>query len=568
MQLEIKVLGGFRVSVDGRETVEQEWRRSRSMALVKLLALAPRHRLHREQVMDALWPDLPPDAAGGNLRKAVHFARRTLDRHEVIGGDAEYIALSPDSEFTIDAEVFETQAKSALLGGDAEACAQAAAAYGGELLPDDRYAEWAEAPRERLHQLQLQLLRRAGLWQRVVEINPTDEEAARILIEAALAAGNRDEAIRQFQRLRERLRTDMGLGPSAATVRLYEQAIKLETPQPTGIAEHVRGLVAWGTINLHSGEFEAARQKAEEARRLALAGDLAREVGEASALVGLVAHMQGQWQSLFRSEFITWVRRGESAAGNVFDGHLCLAEFCLCNAHGHAAVAQLASEMLTIAETADSVHGRALATLILGKAELFSGRLNEAEAFLTRSEQLHEEAGAPVGRAMALHRLAEVGLARGQRWRASRLLQKGLNIAKQTWLAPHLLIRYVALAVELATDVEHAAEAIRQGDRLLRDHTTCQPCSMGFRIASSIALAEAGETDQAARRIGEAERIAGMWQGGPWVASVWEARGVYRLAQGKREQASALFCEAASRFGELARARDQARCVARAEAAS
>jgi hypothetical protein len=119
----------------------------------------------------------------------------------------------------------------------------------------------------------------------------------------------------------------------------------------------------------------------------------------------------------------------------------------------------------------------------------------------------------------------------------------------------------------VATNIENRAEAIRRGDQLLLERCTCQPCSMGFRIASSIALAEAGEVDQAGRRIDEAERIAGMWQGGPWMASVWEARGVYRLAQGSREQASALFHEAASRFKELARALDQARCLARAQAA-
>jgi hypothetical protein len=45
---------------------------------VKLLALAPRHRLHREQVIDALWPDLPPDAGAANLRKAAHYRDRAL----------------------------------------------------------------------------------------------------------------------------------------------------------------------------------------------------------------------------------------------------------------------------------------------------------------------------------------------------------------------------------------------------------------------------------------------------------------------------------------------------------
>ena len=72
----IRLLGGFRVSVGGRFIAEGEWRLRKSKALVKLLALAPGHRLQRDQVLDYLWPGLDPAAAGGQLRKVVHEARR------------------------------------------------------------------------------------------------------------------------------------------------------------------------------------------------------------------------------------------------------------------------------------------------------------------------------------------------------------------------------------------------------------------------------------------------------------------------------------------------------------
>ena len=48
------------------------------LELVKLLALAPGHRLHREQLLDALWPELDPVAAANNLHQVVHVARRAL----------------------------------------------------------------------------------------------------------------------------------------------------------------------------------------------------------------------------------------------------------------------------------------------------------------------------------------------------------------------------------------------------------------------------------------------------------------------------------------------------------
>src|SRR5438105_14087158 len=110
-------------------------------------------------------------------------------------------------------------------------------------------------------------------------------------------------------------------------------------------------------------------------------------------------------------------------------------------------------------------------------------------------------------------------------------------------------------------------EAIASGDRLLAGNV-CRACSMGLRVASSIILAQAGELESASRRLDETERLAGMWQGGPWVAAVWEARGMLRQAQGRPEQASALLHEAAARYADLGRPADRARCETRAAALS
>jgi DNA-binding SARP family transcriptional activator len=41
---------GFRISVGPRSIGEDAWRLRKAKAMVKLLALAPEHRLHRERV--------------------------------------------------------------------------------------------------------------------------------------------------------------------------------------------------------------------------------------------------------------------------------------------------------------------------------------------------------------------------------------------------------------------------------------------------------------------------------------------------------------------------------------
>ncbi len=83
---------------------------------------------------------------------------------------------------------------------------------------------------------------------------------------------------------------------------------------------------------------------------------------------------------------------------------------------------------------------------------------------------------------------------------------------------------------------------------------------MGYHVAASIALARIGDVEGGARHLDSAERIAGMWQGGPWQAAVWEARGHLRLAEGNSAQAYALFREAADGFARSGRPMDEARC--------
>ena len=78
MAARISLLGGFDVDVDGTVVPAREWNRRNSAGLVKLLALTPNRRLHREQVIDALWPDLLVDEAAPRLHKAAHYARRAL----------------------------------------------------------------------------------------------------------------------------------------------------------------------------------------------------------------------------------------------------------------------------------------------------------------------------------------------------------------------------------------------------------------------------------------------------------------------------------------------------------
>src|SRR5262245_40651588 len=141
----VTLLGGFAAEAGGSSVPDSAWRLRKARELVKLLALADGHRLHREQAMDALWPDRDPASAANNLNQAVHAARRAL------GADAITLVDSLlRLEAEVDVDAFEDAAGDAKRQGTDQAYRRALALYGGELLPENRYDDWASLERERL----------------------------------------------------------------------------------------------------------------------------------------------------------------------------------------------------------------------------------------------------------------------------------------------------------------------------------------------------------------------------------------------------------------------------------
>ena len=95
MDIDITMLGGFAVTIDDALVDPVHWRRRHAAALVKILGLEPRRTLHRERVIDMLWPDLTIKDAAPRLHKAAHYARRALGGPGTIVLAAESVTLLP-----------------------------------------------------------------------------------------------------------------------------------------------------------------------------------------------------------------------------------------------------------------------------------------------------------------------------------------------------------------------------------------------------------------------------------------------------------------------------------------
>jgi predicted ATPase/DNA-binding SARP family transcriptional activator/DNA-binding CsgD family transcriptional regulator len=250
----LRLLGDFSVWVGSRAVGEGAWHLRKAKSLVKLLALAPGHRLHREQVMDLLWPGLGRMAASNNLRQALHTARQALEPD--LPADSCYLAsqdeslvLCPGGSLWVDVEAFEQAASTARSSREPAAYEAALILYAGELLPTDRYEEWAEEHRLRLHETYLSLL--LGLarlheergeyglaieaLRRVVAEEPAREEAHVRLMRLYALAGSKGEALAQYVQLEEILAREWGTEPAASSRALRKEIAAGRFPPNDGV---------------------------------------------------------------------------------------------------------------------------------------------------------------------------------------------------------------------------------------------------------------------------------------------------------------------------------------------
>jgi DNA-binding SARP family transcriptional activator/pimeloyl-ACP methyl ester carboxylesterase len=223
MVLAVRLLGPFSVEVDGQQVLPEAWERRDAVALVKVLALAREHALHRERVIDALWPDVDPIDAGPRLHKAAHFARKALGRTELLRLRNEIVVLGAETEVLVDALALEDQAATALTAGSPHAAGALLDRFPGEPLPEDLYASWADEPRQRLTTLRRRLLRQALRWRDLADLDPTDEEASVALMREHLDAGDRQGALRVYEALDRALRRELGVQPAAEATALREE---------------------------------------------------------------------------------------------------------------------------------------------------------------------------------------------------------------------------------------------------------------------------------------------------------------------------------------------------------
>jgi DNA-binding SARP family transcriptional activator len=340
-QLRVGLLGGFRVErVDAVRPVT-DWQRRTAKTLTKVLATDPRHALHREQILDMIWPDVGVESALNSFGKALYAARRALEPELLPRQGSTYLRLTDSmvaldtQHVLIDADHFQLLAETALRQRDEAAFEVALEAYGGELLPEDRYEDWCAERRDFLAELHIRLL--VGLAERLEERgaygaaanrlrealrhDPTSEQAHRRLMVLYAAAGARDRAVRQFHACQDVMWRKLDLAPEEATVALYRDVVANRIQRQSPILERDRG--TGPTIEGVRGTAESPHPRtAEQAVDTPFVGrkSLLRELSEQLARAGegrgrmvLVSGEPGVGKTRLVAELATQARRRGAA---------------------------------------------------------------------------------------------------------------------------------------------------------------------------------------------------------------------------------------------------------------
>lgn len=242
--LHITLLGDFAVS-QGHCPVERHClQRRRAGKLLALLLLAPGRHLTTAQATEALFPGHSPDAARDLLHHATSALRHALEPDlpgrfpssylEVADGQ---VRLTLPAGSWIDVEAFEAHCRQ----GEWE---EALALYAGELLPEERYAEWAFQSREQvalLHQRALlgaaKARLAAGRWaealdacQQVLTTEPWQEQAVLLGMRACMELHDVSRARRLYKELEQTLRLELDTVPQPELQAFYHQLTPTTRP--------------------------------------------------------------------------------------------------------------------------------------------------------------------------------------------------------------------------------------------------------------------------------------------------------------------------------------------------
>jgi len=305
--LRVTMLGGWRVERGGQEI---DLGRSDARGwpqLFRCLLCRPSRRITKDEAYDLFWPESALDAVHTTFRVSLSRFRLLLEPgvphgSSIIVHNRDSVFLRPEADIWVDADEFERLVTAAGRTAEPdELLEEADRLYTDDLLPDDRYADWAIPRRDRLRtlwtDLQFDLARRRearrdvngaiSALQRLLTADRRDERAARELMLLLARHGRRSEAVVVYEHLMDALRGGHGdepAEPEDATEVVHREIMAGSVPMVNpsipsvfaGLVQAQRDTIPADTSALIDRESEIERARARllspDVRLLSLVG--------------------------------------------------------------------------------------------------------------------------------------------------------------------------------------------------------------------------------------------------------------------------------------------------------
>jgi len=245
--LVVRLLGPFQVELNAVQVTE--WSGHKAKLLFAYLAYHHQRHIYRDVLMDKFWPHSTPDSARNCLNVTLHAIRASMQKVAPILG--EYLHFKEDCYFfpeemhiELDTDHFTqywTMAQNAERQRSAQEALRyyeaAASIYRGDLLEEFPYESWVDLERENLAETYLVILDKISgyyamdgqpataisICEQILQKDNCREEIYRRLMLCYHRIGQREKAIRAFQRCIRVLKETLDVAPTAATLTLYRK---------------------------------------------------------------------------------------------------------------------------------------------------------------------------------------------------------------------------------------------------------------------------------------------------------------------------------------------------------
>jgi DNA-binding SARP family transcriptional activator len=237
-RLEIRALGTSQALKDGIPVSKREWQTATAEELFFYLLAHPDGQ-PREQITDALWPNLPPARAKSTFHSTVYRLRRATHM-EILAFDRSSgtYRLNPETCYCYDVEKFEKLLEVSPGSGESrvKALRQAIALYGGEYM-EGFYSDWCLPKRRSLEEQYLNALSELAHWcmdegsydealelcEKALQKDSYREEMYRLVMRCYSLLGQPSRVTQVYQRCTTVLSEELGMEPAVETVALYQE---------------------------------------------------------------------------------------------------------------------------------------------------------------------------------------------------------------------------------------------------------------------------------------------------------------------------------------------------------